>query len=309
MQKAGFRRITILVLMVCFSISNALIAQTAADTLGFKWKLLEVVDPTAGAKVQFTPLIPAPSEFTSWNFGDGSTSTTDSIAIHSYTTVDTFNVSFNFKINSKDSTITRKVFANSAAFYDRLDTNTKATYVRIFRSAFLFPQNDKLLLANMRFEWSVNGNILSDNNFDSPFGQYPNIRYTFENGGVNTVTLKAWNILNPIKTITFTRQFDILPNPITGKAQFTNVPNVFTPNGDNIFDFFEVSTNGLSRLVFKVFSRSGSLVYQNQSYYIKWDGKNDNGKDLPEGIYYYIIEDLDGFYENTKGFVYIFRGN
>jgi len=308
MQKTGFRRITILVLMICFSISNSLFAQTAADTLGFKWKLLEVPDPTTAAKIQFTPLIPAPYEFTSWDFGDGNTSTTE-LAVHSYSTIDTFNVTFKFKINSIDSVITRKVFANSAAFYNRLDTNTKASYVRIFRSAFLFPQNDKLILANMRFEWSVNGNVLTDNTFDSPFGQYPNIRYTFESGGINTVALKAWNNLNPTQTITFTRQFNILPNPIAGKVKFTDVPNVFTPNGDNIFDFFEVSTSGLSRLVFKVFSRSGSLVYQNQSYYIKWDGKNDNGKDLPEGIYYYIIEDLDGFYENTKGFVYIFRGN
>ncbi len=294
--------------MICFGISNSLFAQTAADTLGFKWKLLEVPDPTTEAKIQFTPLIPATYEFTSWDFGDGNTSTTASI-VHSYSTIDTFDVSFKFKINSIDSTITRKVFANSAAFYDRLDTNTKASYVRILRSAFLFPQNDKLLLANMRFEWSVNGTVLSNNNFDSPFGQYPNIRYTFESGGINTVTLKAWNNLSPTQTISFTRQFNILPNPGTDKAKFTDVPNVFTPNGDNIFDFFEVSTTGLSRLVFKVFSRSGSLVYQNQSYYIKWDGKNDNGKDLPEGIYYYIIEDLDGFYENTKGFVYIFRGN
>jgi len=86
------------------------------------------------------------------------------------------------------------------------------------------------------------------------------------------------------------------------------VPNVFTPNGDGVFDFFEVSTTGTSMLVFKVFTRTGALVYQTKASYIKWDGKNENGNELPEGIYYYIIEDIYKNYENAKGFLYIFRG-
>lgn len=86
------------------------------------------------------------------------------------------------------------------------------------------------------------------------------------------------------------------------------VPNVFTPNGDGVFDFFEVTTTGTSMLVFKVFTRTGALVYQTKTSFIRWDGKNENGKELPEGIYYYIIEDIYKNYENAKGFLYIFRG-
>ena len=309
MQKAGSLKLTSLVLLICFGFSEVLLAQQPADTLAFTWKLLEVADPSAQAKIQFTPTVPAPAKFTGWNFGDSNTNTTDSIATHTYTTIDTFSVSYSFKVGTKDSTVTYKVFGNSAAFFAKLDSNTRVTYSRVIRSYFKIPSNDNTaLLGNMRFEWTINGTLLSDVSYTNiAFGQYPNIIHTFETSGVNTIVLRAWNITDPAKDITFTKNILIQPD-FTTKQKLANIPNVFTPNGDNVYDYFEVQTSGLSRLVLKVFSRTGVLVYQNQATYIKWDGRNDNGKDLPEGIYYYIIEDLDAHYENAKGFVYIFRG-
>jgi len=91
------------------------------------------------------------------------------------------------------------------------------------------------------------------------------------------------------------------------KLNFENIPNVITPNGDSINDYFEVVTSGTSRLSFKVFTRSGQLVYQHEANVVKWDGKNYYGKDLPEGIYYFILDDLDGKYNSAKGFFYIYR--
>lgn len=301
MQKAGHLRIIFLVLLFCLGLSKSILAQTPRDTMGFSWKLLEVTDPSTEAKVQFTPLVPAPALFSSWDFGDSNTST-DSIPTHSYTTLGTFDVNYNFKFDSNDSTITRKVDANSAAFFVRLDSNTNVTYARILRSAFLFPLNDITTHGAMRFEWTINGEILTDASY-----QFPNIRYTFANSGPNTVSLKAWNIADPSKFCTFSRIINILPD-FTAKIKFPLIPNAFTPNGDGISDEFIVQTSGISRIMFKVFTRTGVLVYQNQAYYVRWDGKNDNGKELPEGIYYYILEDLDKLYQNAKGFIYIFRG-
>ncbi len=308
MQKAGHLRISLLVLIFCLGLSNGLLAQTVRDTMGFTWKLIEVTDPSAEAKIQFTPIVLAPALFTGWDFGDGTSNLVDSIATHSYTTQDTLEVQYKFKFNTSDSIITRKVNANTAAFFAKLDSNTRVTYARVLRSAFLFPSNDIATHGAMRFEWTINGNSVPI--FDYPNaadGQYPNIRYTFENNGPNTVILKTWNIADPTKFKTFTRIINIQPD-FTTKIKFPVLPNVFTPNGDKIHDFFEIQTSGISRLVFKVFSRGGSLVYQNQANFIKWDGTNDNGHELPEGIYFYIIEDLDGQYENAKGFVYILRG-
>ncbi len=308
MQKAGHLRITFLVLTFCLVISNGLLAQTARDTMGFTWKLLEVVDPSSTAKVQFTPVVPKPATFTGWDFGDGNTNLIDSIAINTYTTINTFDVDYNFKLGTNDSTITRSVIANSASFSARLDSNTNVTYVRILRSDFRFPINDVLTQGAMRFEWTIDGNVLTGVSYSNAInGQYPNIRYAFETSGIHNVILKAWNTADPAKFTTYSRSINILPD-FTTKVKFQNLPNVFTPNGDGQNDNFIVPTSGTSELVFKVFTRTGVLIYQNKGYFINWDGKNDNGKDVPEGIYYYIIEDLDKQYESAKGFVYIYRG-
>lgn len=300
MHKAGQIRIAILVGLL--SISNGLFAQTARDTMGFVWRLLEVTDPSTEAKVEFRPLVTGPVLFTNWDFGDSNTNATDSIATHTYTTLNTYDAKYNFKFNGADSVITRSVIANSAAFVARIDSNTNVTYVRVLRSAFFFPTNNIATHGAMRFEWSINGTVLVDPNY-----QFPNIRYEFTTPGPNTVLLKVWNTADPMKFTTFSRVINIIPN-FTTKTKLVDIPNVFSPNEDGIADRFIVQTSGTSRLVFKVFTRTGALVYQNEAYYVSWDGKNDNGKELPEGIYYYIIEDLDKKYESAKGFVYIFRG-
>ncbi len=305
MHKAGQIRIvtTVILLFMCLG----LFAQAPRDTMGFVWRLLEVTDPTTEAKVEFTPKVPVPALFTSWDFGDGSpVNTTDSVAIYSYSTIGNIplDVDYNFKLNGNDSTITQRVIPNAAAFIVRLDSNTRVTYARILRSCFFFPTNNIATHGAMRFEWSINGDVLTDPNY-----QYPNIRYEFTEPGPNTVLLKVWNTADALNFTTFSRVIDITPDFTTAKVKINNIPNVFTPNGDGIADRFIVdSLSGTSRLVFKVFTRTGALIYQNEAYYISWDGKNDDGKELPEGIYYYIIEDLDKQYENAKGFVYIFRG-
>lgn len=305
MHKAGRIRITILAIILFWG--GGLFAQAPRDTMGFVWRLLEVTDPTTEAKVEFTPIVPEPAAlFVSWDFGDGITNATDSIATHSYTTVSStaLGVDYNFNLNGNDSTITRNVVPNAAAFIVRLDPNTRVTYARILRSCFFFPTNDIATHGAMRFEWSINGTVLVDPNY-----QFPNIRYEFTSPGPNTILLKVWNTADPMKFTTFSRVVNITPDFTNGKVKIKNIPNVFTPNDDGFADRFVIdSLSGTSRLMFKVFTRTGALVYQNEAYYISWDGKNDNGKELPEGIYYYIIEDLDKKYESAKGFVYIFKG-
>jgi gliding motility-associated-like protein len=302
MHKAG--QIRIAILGVLLSMNIGLFAQSARDTMGFEWRLLQVTDPSSEVKIQFTPLIPAPALFSSWDFGDSNTNSTDSIAIHSYNTISftAIDVDYNFKLNGNDLTITRPVIPNTAAFFERLDSNTNVTYTRILRSCFLFPTNNIATHGAMRFEWTINGTVLAEPNY-----QLPNIRYEFTTPGPNTVLLKVWNTADPLKVATFSRVINILPDFAT--KQKLDVPNVFSPNNDGVADRFIVNNNsGTSRLVLKVFTRTGALVYQNEANFISWDGKNNNGKELPDGIYYYVIEDKDKQYENAKGFVYIYRG-
>jgi len=86
------------------------------------------------------------------------------------------------------------------------------------------------------------------------------------------------------------------------------IPNVFTPNGDQVNDFFQVETDGTTVYEFSVFTRTGTRVYYSRSPRINWDGKSLEGKDLREGIYYYVIEEAGGTNPfESAGFFYLFR--
>jgi gliding motility-associated-like protein len=68
------------------------------------------------------------------------------------------------------------------------------------------------------------------------------------------------------------------------------VPNTFTPNGDGFNDFWEVK--GLvayESSTVDVFNRYGERLYHSIGYGVPWDG-NFNGRQLPAGTYFYIID-------------------
>jgi gliding motility-associated-like protein len=87
-----------------------------------------------------------------------------------------------------------------------------------------------------------------------------------------------------------------------------DVPNVFTPNGDDINDYFEVTTDGITAYEFSIFTRTGTRIYHSLSRRIFWDGKSIGGQELPKGIYYYVIEEV-GAADPVKysGFMHLFR--
>ena len=69
------------------------------------------------------------------------------------------------------------------------------------------------------------------------------------------------------------------------------LPNVFTPNSDNINDYFHPITpyRDVKDAHFKVFNRWGSLMFETTDIDINWNGKkNNNGEDAPSGVYFYI---------------------
>ena len=87
-----------------------------------------------------------------------------------------------------------------------------------------------------------------------------------------------------------------------------DIPNVFTPNGDQVNDYFEVTTDGINVYDFSVFTRTGTRIYHSLSPRIFWDGNSLDGKELKDGIYYYVIEEQGGTSPfETAGFMYLFR--
>ena len=86
------------------------------------------------------------------------------------------------------------------------------------------------------------------------------------------------------------------------------VPNVFTPNNDDINDYIEVKTDGTTVYEFSVFTRTGTRVFHSLSPRIFWDGTNNVGGELKEGVYYYVIEEEGGSEPFEKaGFIHLFK--
>jgi gliding motility-associated-like protein len=68
------------------------------------------------------------------------------------------------------------------------------------------------------------------------------------------------------------------------------IPEGFSPNGDGVNDRFEITgMEAFPGSEFQVFDRAGMLVYEHASYDNSWDGRSKNGRDLPDGTYFYIL--------------------
>jgi large repetitive protein len=70
-----------------------------------------------------------------------------------------------------------------------------------------------------------------------------------------------------------------------------DIPNGFTPNGDGINDRWVLKNLSLlyPNCKVTVYNRWGSPVFESAGYKTEWDGTH-NGKRLPDGTYYCIIE-------------------
>lgn len=70
--------------------------------------------------------------------------------------------------------------------------------------------------------------------------------------------------------------------------------NAITPNDDGkndtfVFDVLVQNGSDYPNAEFLVFNRWGDVVYEERPYNNNWGGTNQNGNDLPEGTYYYIL--------------------
>ncbi|TDS51241.1 choice-of-anchor J domain-containing protein [Myroides indicus] len=67
------------------------------------------------------------------------------------------------------------------------------------------------------------------------------------------------------------------------------IPRGISPNGDNLNDVFDLTPHGVENI--KIYNRWGTEVYSHGGgYTTQWHGQNKNGKQLPDGTYYYVIQ-------------------
>ncbi|WP_295190101.1 PKD domain-containing protein [Sediminibacterium sp.] len=72
------------------------------------------------------------------------------------------------------------------------------------------------------------------------------------------------------------------------------IPNAFSPNGDGINDRWRIQyLESYPGATVDVYDRYGMLVFSSIEYAVDWDGTR-NGKSLPIGTYYYIVNPKNG---------------
>lgn len=94
-------------------------------------------------------------------------------------------------------------------------------------------------------------------------------------------------------TITLVAKDSICSDTATAQVAGEFIPNVFTPDGDGINDFFYFSSlEPVTEAEMTIFNRWGELVFRKmakgKSDELRWDGARE-GKPLPEGVYYFVI--------------------
>jgi gliding motility-associated-like protein len=83
----------------------------------------------------------------------------------------------------------------------------------------------------------------------------------------------------------------------------------FTPNGDGVNDYWDIDNVAFyPNITIEVFNRWGAMIFSSKGYSSenRWDGTY-NGKDVPIGTYYYIINLNDESGTIEKGPVTIVR--
>lgn len=108
--------------------------------------------------------------------------------------------------------------------------------------------------------------------------------------------------------------FDITVTNSNGceKTKSITVANVFcgiqkgiSVNGDGLNDFFDLRLLEVEHL--KIFNRYGILVYDKANYYDEWRGQSNTGQELPDGVYYYVIDFKTADTPTKTGWIYNFK--
>jgi gliding motility-associated-like protein len=96
---------------------------------------------------------------------------------------------------------------------------------------------------------------------------------------------------------------------ITPCIPVIKIPNIFTPNGDQVNDNFHIQSDcGLDAFSIDIFNRWGERVFTSSDLNFSWNGKTIGGEELSEGSYFYKVKTEKAGKEETKhGHITLYR--
>jgi len=231
-----------------------------------------------------------------WKFGDGNPVTSNSTSVvKRYNSPGVYYASVEMRLTDGST-----VYSDTTRIFVRPKPNANFFVADTFKLGKLTYRflsgkapTDTIVYS---YEWTLNPDssgsylkIHAHANYVTPgpgihYTKRDTLLYAFAHSGADIMRLQVTDYFGCADT--FQQRFFVSEELV--------IPQVFTPNGDGINDFFIVQTNGRTVFSFKVFSITGQLIFKSESPSIIWDGKMATGSDAVPGSYLYVIEAVSG---------------
>lgn len=207
-----------------------------------------------------------------WNFGDGTNPSNDKNPTHIFTKAGEFPVTLTAlgKGGCYENISYGTVTVSDTTFGGFTSTPSIDSLVVAPNATFLF--TDTTLHA-MGWIWDFGDGTTSAD---------PNPKHIYQVPGKYTVTLTVTNIDGCVAHISKTPYTVVAPNLM--------IPNVFSPNGDNINDYWEVLYSGKESFEMEVFDRWGNHLYTSDAPTKGWNGLLKSGAKAQDGVYFYSVK-------------------
>jgi gliding motility-associated-like protein len=216
-----------------------------------------------------------------WTFGDGNGTDNVNPILHSFDGTGTFTVKLDIKYRACPETITSRSILAFAVPNIYLGPDTAMCPGS---NAIVLADNQNVATPGATWKWSTAETT-------------PSIVVTKPGTYYTVVTIDGCTASDTV---------------LVQKDCYVDIPNVFTPNGDGVNDYFfprQMLTRGVVQFKMDVYNRWGQNVYETESTDGRgWDGSLNN-KPQPEGVYVYIIDVTfkDGQIEHHQGNITLLR--
>ncbi|HYF31643.1 MAG TPA: gliding motility-associated C-terminal domain-containing protein [Chitinophagaceae bacterium] len=217
-----------------------------------------------------------------WHFGDGDSSSLQH-PVHAYRTPGTYTVSL--YVTNVKGCVSDTAYATVTIHSITVDAG---------------PDVDVYLGQQHRLQPIISGN-------DSVYNWQPPL-YLDNNGLKNPLSTPTDNI---VYTLTVTSKgkctaSDSIKIKVIKDVLLPRIPNLFTPNNDGINDTWVIQNlDRYPSCRVSVYNRYGQKVFESTGYSVPWNGTM-NGRPLPFGTYYYVIESV-GTLKPFTGYVTIIK--